>query len=87
MFAQFTFVFFFLYFLNFSLSSNFFVCCVLKNLYDICKKNNPSTYFISHPEQIHQIEFLSNDNVGICGATSTPMWLMLKIKNEIEKQN
>lgn len=56
-------------------------------LYDICKKNNPSTYFISHPEQIHQIEFLSNDNIGICGATSTPMWLMLKIKNEIEKQN
>lgn len=56
-------------------------------LYDICQKSNANTFFISHPEQVSQIPFQPDDSIGICGATSTPMWLMLKIKNEIEKQN
>lgn len=56
-------------------------------LYEICKKSNPQTFFISHVDQVAQIPFKSCEKVGICGATSTPMWLMLNIKNEIEKQN
>ncbi|HEX8377076.1 MAG TPA: hypothetical protein VF602_04610 [Pedobacter sp.] len=30
------------------------------------------------------IPFNANDRVGICGATSTPMWLMEKVKSALE---
>ncbi|RZK24975.1 MAG: 4-hydroxy-3-methylbut-2-enyl diphosphate reductase [Flavobacterium sp.] len=52
-----------------------------KVLYDVCKKFNPNSYFISNIEEI-DISWLSpNDKVGICGATSTPMWLMEEVKS------
>lgn len=52
-----------------------------KVLYDVCKKFNPKSYFISNIEEI-DISWLSpNDRVGICGATSTPMWLMEEVKS------
>lgn len=52
-------------------------------LYDICKKSNPRSYFISRIEQLQQYQFLPNESIGICGATSTPMWLMEQIKQVI----
>ena len=55
-----------------------------KVLYDVCKKNNPNAYFISSIEEIDNSWFTKNDKVGICGATSTPMWLMEKVKAELE---
>lgn len=54
-----------------------------KVLYEVCKSVNPNTYFVSCPEQIQQNWFFPNDTVGICGATSTPMWLMEEIKNQL----
>ncbi|UZR95904.1 4-hydroxy-3-methylbut-2-enyl diphosphate reductase [Chondrinema litorale] len=56
-----------------------------KVLYNICKEINPNTYFISRPEEIQSNQFNNNDTVGICGATSTPMWLMEKVKSTIEE--
>ena len=47
-----------------------------KVLYQVCKGTNPSTYFISNVEELQPTWFSENDSVGICGATSTPMWLM-----------
>ena len=47
-----------------------------KVLYQVCKDTNPSTYFISNVEELQPTWFSENDSVGICGATSTPMWLM-----------
>ncbi|MCX3266909.1 MAG: 4-hydroxy-3-methylbut-2-enyl diphosphate reductase [Pedobacter agri] len=55
-----------------------------KVLYDVCKKYNDNSYFISNVEELDQNWFNENDKVGICGATSTPMWLMEKVKAELE---
>ena len=51
-----------------------------KVLYDVCKKYNDQSYFISNIEEIDMGWFSANDRVGICGATSTPMWLMEQVK-------
>jgi 4-hydroxy-3-methylbut-2-enyl diphosphate reductase len=56
-----------------------------KVLYDVCKKHNDNSYFISNVEELDQTWFNANDKVGICGATSTPMWLMEKVKTALEK--
>jgi 4-hydroxy-3-methylbut-2-enyl diphosphate reductase len=55
-----------------------------KVLFDVCKKHNEQTYFISQVEELELIPFSPNDRVGICGATSTPMWLMEKVKGALE---
>lgn len=60
-------------------------------LYNHCKEANPNTLFVSSPEDVQsQISpfrsLLSNPDakVGICGATSTPLWLMEKCKKQLE---
>lgn len=55
-----------------------------KVLYDVCKKYNDNSYFISNIEELDQTWFQSNDKIGICGATSTPMWLMEQVKSQLE---
>jgi len=55
-----------------------------KVLYDVCKKYNSNSYFISNAEELDTNWFNQNDKVGICGATSTPMWLMEKVKTQLE---
>lgn len=54
-----------------------------KVLYDVCKKFNEQSYFISNIEELDKSWFATNDRVGICGATSTPMWLMEQVKQEL----
>ena len=47
-----------------------------KVLYNACKQVNENSYLVEGPEEIRD-EWLKNVNsVGICGATSTPKWLM-----------
>jgi 4-hydroxy-3-methylbut-2-enyl diphosphate reductase len=48
-------------------------------LYSVCKKVNPETHFISSPEEIDRKWFEGRNSVGICGATSTPKWLIENI--------
>lgn len=55
-----------------------------KVLYDVCKKYNSESYFVSNVDELDKSWFKSDDKVGICGATSTPMWLMEKVKNQLE---
>jgi 4-hydroxy-3-methylbut-2-enyl diphosphate reductase len=55
-----------------------------KVLYDVCKKYNPDAYFISNVEELDLSWFNPMDKVGICGATSTPMWLMEEVKAKLE---
>jgi 4-hydroxy-3-methylbut-2-en-1-yl diphosphate reductase len=52
-------------------------------LFDQCKKVNPYTYFVSSMADLKKGLFISASSVGVCGATSTPRWLMEKIANEI----
>lgn len=55
-----------------------------KVLYEVCRKNNPATYFISKPDDLEKTMFNPSDKIGICGATSTPMWLMERVKDVLE---
>ncbi|GGF19221.1 4-hydroxy-3-methylbut-2-enyl diphosphate reductase [Echinicola rosea] len=48
-------------------------------LYQVCKAQNPRSYFIENEGEIDPDWFGSDDKVGICGATSTPMWLMEQV--------
>lgn len=48
-------------------------------LYEVCKSANPRTYFVTGKSDIKP-EWLRNvQSVGICGATSTPRWLMEEV--------
>ncbi len=54
-------------------------------LYDLCKSVNPHTYLVAEPLEIDKEWFASIENVGVCGATSTPMWLMEEIAGIIRE--
>ena len=56
-----------------------------KMLYQSCKAENPNSYFISDINEINNEWFSTASSVGICGATSTPRWLMEQVQNTIEK--
>jgi 4-hydroxy-3-methylbut-2-enyl diphosphate reductase len=47
-----------------------------KMLYSVCKSINPETHFVSSSEEISMEWFRGKNSVGICGATSTPKWLI-----------
>jgi 4-hydroxy-3-methylbut-2-enyl diphosphate reductase len=50
-----------------------------KVLYEVCKSVNPRTYFVSELCEVNTDWYRLQDHVGICGATSTPQWLMDEI--------
>jgi 4-hydroxy-3-methylbut-2-enyl diphosphate reductase len=54
-----------------------------KALYQVCLSENPRSYFIENEEEIDSDWFHQADRVGICGATSTPMWLMEQVKEYV----
>ncbi len=54
-----------------------------KLLYNVCKMVNPETYFVSSPGEIERSWFEGRKTAGICGATSTPKWLIEEIRNLI----
>jgi 4-hydroxy-3-methylbut-2-enyl diphosphate reductase len=55
-----------------------------KVLYEVCRKHNPDTYFVSSISELDRSMFNPGDKIGIAGATSTPMWLMQQVKAELE---
>lgn len=54
-----------------------------KILFQECKKVNPNTYLIDQPEEIDKELLKGISSIGICGATSTPKWLMEECKKVI----
>jgi 4-hydroxy-3-methylbut-2-enyl diphosphate reductase len=54
-----------------------------KVLFKACLESNPNTYFVSTPDQVDPEWFNTGESVGICGATSTPMWLMELVKSHL----
>lgn len=54
-----------------------------KVLYDVCKENNPNTFFVSNKNELKKEWFNINETIGICGATSTPQWQMEEVKEAI----
>jgi len=56
-----------------------------KYLYSICKHNNPSSFFVSEEKDLKKEWFVGYKKVGICGATSTPGWLMEEMAEKIKQ--
>lgn len=59
-------------------SSNGRVLC------DLCKSVNIRTFHISRAEELNPVWFGPDDKVGVCGATSTPKWLLERVASVIE---
>ncbi|MCB0847836.1 MAG: 4-hydroxy-3-methylbut-2-enyl diphosphate reductase, partial [Bacteroidetes bacterium] len=57
-----------------------------KALYQTCKNVNPDSYFISDVSELDLSWFDGKNSVGICGATSTPMWLMEEVMKYIDQK-
>lgn len=53
-------------------------------LFSICKEENPNSFIISQTEEINKEWFSGKESVGICGATSTPNWLMEDVAKWVE---
>ncbi len=54
-----------------------------KVLCDLCKSLNIRTYHIDSAEEIKREWFRADDKVGVCGATSTPKWLLEDVANHV----
>lgn len=54
-------------------------------LYNICKQHNDRTYMLTHADQLDELDLSDAETVGVCGATSTPMWLMREIAAKCAK--
>lgn len=58
-----------------------------KMLFEECRKANPNTYFISEANEIDSPLPEHVKKVGVCGATSTPKWLMEEVAERIKSVN
>ncbi len=56
-----------------------------KALYQACLSENPRSYFLENEDDIREQWLEGVEKVGICGATSTPMWLMERMVEHLEK--
>ncbi len=54
-----------------------------KVLSDLCRSVNPRTYMVGSIEDIAPEWISEGDRVGICGATSTPKWLLEKVASAV----
>lgn len=54
-----------------------------KMLFSVCQSVNPDTHFVSSPDEINPEWFSGKKSAGICGATSTPKWLIEKARDII----
>jgi len=58
-----------------------------KSLHQVCESVNPRSYLVADVDEVLS-EWFADGNVntvGVCGATSTPMWLMEKVRDHIEQ--
>jgi 4-hydroxy-3-methylbut-2-en-1-yl diphosphate reductase len=52
-------------------------------LYDLCRKVNEKSFFVTSVNEVDSLKFESTDRVGICGATSTPYWLLEEVAERL----
>ena len=56
-----------------------------KILFGECLDANPNSHLVSNESEINLQWLVGKKSIGICGATSTPMWLMNSVKSAIER--
>ena len=55
-----------------------------KMLYELCKSHNANSYFVSSEQDLEKKWFENINSVGVCGATSTPLWLMQDVVHAVK---
>lgn len=58
-----------------------------KVLFAECKKKNPNSYLIHSPDEVDPKLIANHMSIGICGATSTPLWQMKAVAENISRLN
>jgi 4-hydroxy-3-methylbut-2-enyl diphosphate reductase len=54
-------------------------------LYDVCRKANERCYMVEEASELEAEWFEGAESVGICGATSTPRWLMEQVAKALNE--
>ncbi|MEA3444028.1 MAG: 4-hydroxy-3-methylbut-2-enyl diphosphate reductase [Bacteroidota bacterium] len=54
-----------------------------KMLFEICKKENQNSFYISNIEELKPERIINSESIGICGATSTPYWQLEKVAKKV----
>lgn len=54
-----------------------------KVLFELCRERNPRSYAIEAPDALDRTWFKAGERVGVCGATSTPKWLLERVRDTI----
>ena len=54
-----------------------------KVLFKACREVNENTHFISTPEESDSVSLKDVTSIGICGATSSPLWLLSAVKDRL----
>jgi 4-hydroxy-3-methylbut-2-enyl diphosphate reductase len=57
-----------------------------KYLFSVCREENPNSFHIAQPGEMKADWFEGVDSVGICGATSTPNWLMEDVADSVNQR-
>ncbi|MBA7546877.1 4-hydroxy-3-methylbut-2-enyl diphosphate reductase [subsurface metagenome] len=55
-----------------------------KMLFDVCKDYNQKSFFITSINDLDKLDLSKAKKIGICGATSTPSWLIGEIGNHLK---
>jgi 4-hydroxy-3-methylbut-2-enyl diphosphate reductase len=55
-------------------------------LFAHCKAANANSFFITNPDETEKISFENINRIGVCGATSTPRWLLEQVANAIKNR-
>ncbi len=56
-----------------------------RQLFSVCRNTNNRCFFVTGPKDIKAEWFTGAHRVGICGATSTPQWVMEQVKEEVQR--
>lgn len=56
-----------------------------KILFNHCLAENPRTYLVADEKDLKPEWFAGAETAGICGATSTPRWLMEQVKDALAR--
>lgn len=53
-------------------------------LFEVCRAANPQSHLVEDETEVDPAWFAGAESVGVCGATSTPRWLMERVARHIE---
>jgi len=56
-----------------------------KVLFEHAKSINPNSYIVSNPDEVAELNIDLTKKIGICGATSTPRWLMEAVMDKLNE--